>query len=115
MNPLDTMIQTQTALNTLRPKLEKLKTACDALEANFAKDLIGAMRKGTKDVHFGKAPGGDIYQGMMDDALSGAMSKTGMLGIGNMVYKATASGLLATEMTAQAAAQRNPVKGIEDK
>ena len=41
MNPLDSVISTQAALQSSAPELDKLKKACQGLEASFLQTVVG--------------------------------------------------------------------------
>ena len=66
--------------------LRDLKKACEQFEAIFAKQLLSEMRKGENDP-LTKAPGGEIYKDMMDQAIADSMAHQGALGIGKILYK----------------------------
>lgn len=66
---------------------KELRKACEQFEAIFAKRLLGEMRKGVQETHFGDTPGAEIYRDMMDQAIADAMSKRGALGIADTLYR----------------------------
>lgn len=67
--------------------LKALKKACEQFEAVFAKQLIGEMRKGVKEIQIGDQSGSAIYKDMMDQAIGDSIAHTGALGIGAMLYR----------------------------
>lgn len=69
------------------PKLAKLRTAANQVEAVFLKDLLTEMQKGVQKVSFGQSYGSDIYQDMMNQTLADAASKSGSFGIGKILYQ----------------------------
>ncbi len=66
---------------------QALKKACEQFEAVFAKQLVGEMRKGVGETHFGDSAGSEIYKDMMDQAIGDSMAHQGALGIGKILYK----------------------------
>lgn len=86
------------ALIAAKPKLAELKKATDGIESIFVKNLLSEMQKGTHA--FGESAGADIYQDLMNQAISESIGKRGTLGISQMLYKQ-----LAPRMLAQAEAQ----------
>ena len=74
------------------PKLEKLKKACDGLEASFLKQMLTAMHHTVQETdQGGDHTGMDEYKGMMDNALADRLAERGTLGISKMVYRLEAT------------------------
>ena len=82
------------------PKLEKLKKACDGMEASFLKQMLTAMHATVQETdQGGDHTGMDEYKGMMDDALANRLAARGTLGISKMTFHATAKKILNTHET----------------
>ena len=77
------------------PELQKLKKACDGMEASFLKQMLTAMHATVEETDTGgDHTGMDSYKGMMDDALANRLAERGTLGISKMTFRATASKVL---------------------
>lgn len=76
------------------PKLAQLKQATENFEAMMVKSMVSAMRKMSPEVHFGESLGGNVYQDLLDDVLSKALSQRGGLGFGKALYDRMAPELL---------------------
>ena len=80
-------------------RLNKLKKACREFEAIFISYILKSMRKTTqKSDLFGSGLGSDIYQQIFDEKLADAMSESGQLKIGDLLYNRYAS-LVANQKT----------------
>lgn len=77
------------------PQLQKLKKACDGMEASFLKQMLTAMHATVQETDAGgDHTGMDEYKGMMDDALAHRLAERGTLGISKMTFHATAKKVL---------------------
>ncbi len=76
------------------PKLAELKQATEQFESMFIKDLLKTMRQGQKDTLFGKTPGKDNYQDMLDDKIATKTSEGTGVGIAHYLYNATKNSVL---------------------
>ncbi len=75
-----------TGINLAKDPEAKQKMALQELEHFFLFTLLQEMRKSIPVVEGEKAgPEGDFYNEMLDDALSGQMSKSGQLGIAKSI------------------------------
>ena len=67
---------------------KKLKKACTDFEALFIAHMLKSMRQTIPQTGFlGKGPGGDIYQGLMDEELSKKLAQNKGLGLGQVLYR----------------------------
>ena len=96
MNGLDAIAKAVGTVQSVKPKLDRLEKATEGFESAFIKQLLSNMRKGMPD-SFGKDPGAEIYRDMMDQAIADDAAKTGMLGIGKMLYKQMSPMVIAQE------------------
>ncbi|HVL37900.1 MAG TPA: rod-binding protein [Fimbriimonadaceae bacterium] len=81
----------------LKQAADKLKKSTDDIEAIFIKDLLSAMRRAVPDTSLGKGMGAETYRDLFDQALSQSLSRTGSLGIGKMLFRQMAPGVLQSE------------------
>ena len=112
MNPLDTVISTQAALQSSAPELDKLKKACQGLEASFLQTVVGEMRKGTDDVHFGQQLGGDTFQSMFDDTLADILAQKNSMGVSQAMYAPLAQQVMQKATLAQHGQDGQTTEGI---
>lgn len=76
---------------SLERQRAELRNAAQDFEALFLHILIREMRPDQEGGLFGENLGGDIYQDMFDAELAKVMSKTGQLGLAEMIEKQVAS------------------------
>ena len=77
-------------------------------------EFLAEMQKGHTKTMFGKGAGSEIYQDMFNDTLSRSVSKSGSFGIGKVLYKQFAKGVLRQEaahlkLAAREAAPSDPI------
>jgi peptidoglycan hydrolase FlgJ len=86
----------------------KLKSAAQAFEAVFLRQVIGSMRSASLGDGMFDNEGTETFQSMADSKTADAMASKGVLGIADMLIKQlgpkTASGLAAAAGTASAGA-----------
>jgi len=83
----------------IAPKLEKLRTATEGVEAIFLKDLLSIMRRSIPKSESAVSMAMPIYEDMMDQSLADSASKTGTFGIGKMLYKQLAPAFIRQLMS----------------
>ena len=67
---------------------EKLRDAANDFEAIFVQQMLKTMRKASLDSNLiTKSEGEKIFQSMLDEHYSKVMSKSGSLGLGEMIYQ----------------------------
>ena len=76
------------------PKLAELKQATEQFESMFIKDLFKTMRQGHKETLFGKSPGKDNYQDMLDDKIATKTAEGTGVGIAHYLFNATKNNVL---------------------
>ncbi len=69
------------------PKLRELRKASQDIEGVFVKDLLAIMRRSLPKGMLGDAPGKEIFEDMLDQALADSAAKTGTFGIGKLLYQ----------------------------
>jgi len=95
MNALNGISKALELQQKAAPELKKLQKATDGFETVFVKKLLSEMRKGVKEISFGDSTGSEVYQDLMDQAVSESVSKGGTLGIGKLLYKQFAPQIIA--------------------
>jgi flagellar protein FlgJ len=87
---------------------KKLKSAAQAFEAVFLRQMIGSMRSASLGDGMFDNEGTETFQAQADSQTADSMAKKGVLGIADMLIKQlgpkTASGLAAAADTAAATA-----------
>lgn len=67
---------------------EKLKKACEDFESIFLKMMFDSMRATVQKAELTPSDSGrDIFEGMLDDELMSNASKSGGVGLSDMLYK----------------------------
>jgi peptidoglycan hydrolase FlgJ len=65
----------------------KLRRACTEFESLLVGQMLKEMRATvTKSDVFGSSEQEDLFRGMLDQELAGQISKTGAMGIGDLLY-----------------------------
>jgi flagellar protein FlgJ len=87
---------------------KKLKSAAQAFEAVFLRQMIGSMRSASLGDGMFDNEGTETFQGQADSQMADSMAKKGVLGIADMLIKQlgpkTANGLAAAAGNATATA-----------
>lgn len=94
---LDALVDGASALAQAGPKLQKLRRAVQDVEAVFLKDLIGAMRRSVPKSDVGQSFGNGIYTDMFDQAMAQDLSRSGSMGIANVLYRRLSKAVLDQE------------------
>lgn len=93
-------------------ELQKLKMACQGFEALFVKQLLKGMRSTV--IKSGYLDGGmktRLAEDMMDQALANQVSKSGQLGLANMLYKQLSNKTLVKKPKGLERDQLGPLNG----
>jgi peptidoglycan hydrolase FlgJ len=78
----------------------KLRKASRDFEAIFVRELLKSMRSTLQDGGmFGSGAQGEIFSGMMDDAVASKIAERGDLGLGNILYQRMVQKIDATDTT----------------
>ncbi len=65
----------------------KLRKACQGFEALLVQQMLSAMRQTVeKSDIFGSREKEEVFQGMLDEQMAVEMSRTGSLGLADMLY-----------------------------
>lgn len=65
----------------------KLRKACQGFEALLVQQMLSAMRQTVeKSDVFGSREKEDVFQGMLDQQMADEISRTGTMGIADMLY-----------------------------
>jgi peptidoglycan hydrolase FlgJ len=95
---------------------KKLKSAAQAFEAVFLRQVIGSMRSASLGDGMFDNEGTDTFQQMSDSKMADGMAQKGVLGIADMLIKQlgpkTASGLAAASGAAAANATADKAAGL---
>jgi flagellar protein FlgJ len=75
------------AAGTPDAKQAKLKSAAQAFEAVFLRQMIGSMRQAGLSDGMLDSDAGDTFQNMADSKLADSMAQKGVLGIANLLVK----------------------------
>lgn len=70
----------------VKAELAKVRKATQDVEAIFLKQLIGEMRKSSKEGMFGKGIEGEMYADFLDEAVAQAMSRGRGVGMAKQLY-----------------------------
>jgi flagellar protein FlgJ len=86
--PRTPAISSQSAPTAAAARQGRLRRACRDLETVFLTHLVKSMGS-TADQSglFGKAPGSDLYDSMMHDALASAVADAGGAGLADLLYR----------------------------
>ena len=87
------------AIGKSQVELQKLDKATKDIEALFFKDLMSAMRQGMPQTSFGDNYGGEMFKDLFDQSVSSALSQTGSLGIGKVIFRSLAPNVVAQVRT----------------
>ena len=91
---------------------EKLKDACKSFEAMLTGIMLKGMRKTvTKSDVFGSGSGEEMFQEMMDNETCQSASKSGSVGIADMLYRQLSNDDTATKQEASYEISRTTVVG----
>jgi flagellar protein FlgJ len=81
-------VEGQSGQSSLDAQKAKLRKASRDFEAIFIRELLKNMRSTLQDGGmFGSGPQGEIFSGMMDDAIADKIAGQGDLGLGNILYQ----------------------------
>lgn len=89
--------QNLAAAKEVSTKLADLKKATKGIEAIFVKQMLNEMRKSVNKVHFGQQLGGDMFDGMMDQAIADQATKNGSFGVADNLYRQFSTAVLQEE------------------
>lgn len=78
--------------------LQTLKTTTKEMEAQFVKQLVEQLQKTTSE-EFKDVPGGDVYQGMMSDALAHRLVDSADFGIAKIMFHQLAGQAVSEQAT----------------
>ncbi|MEN6459813.1 MAG: rod-binding protein [Syntrophomonas sp.] len=74
---------------------ERLKESCQQLESVFLNQIMQAMRATiSKSDLLGNDFSDDVFQSMLDEEYTKSMSKTGSLGLADIIYKQLSENLM---------------------